>query len=66
MLLSGAVKVLNLKFVTIPKAAPAPRRAQKRSGFWVAEAVTKVLFASTTSAEIMLSSVSPLLLEMRP
>lgn len=66
MLLSGAVNVLNLKFVTMPKAAPAPRRAQKRSGFWVGDAVTSVLFARTTSAERMLSRVSPLRREMRP
>jgi hypothetical protein len=66
MLDSGAVKVLNLKFVTIPKAAPAPRRAQKRSGFCVAEAVTTELLERTTVASIMLSRVKPFEREMRP
>lgn len=45
---SGASKVLNVNDVTIPKAAPAPRRDQNRSVFSVAEAVTVVLFARTT------------------
>lgn len=58
-LFSGASKVLNVKEVTIPKAAPAPRSDQKRSAFSVAEAVTAVPFARTTCAEMRLSSVSP-------
>ena len=59
MVLSGGVNVWNLKFVTTPNEPPAPRRAQNRSGFWVFEAVTTVLLASTTVASTRLSSVNP-------
>lgn len=45
--------------VTIPYDMPAPRRAQNRSVFCVAEAVTTVLFASTTSADVKKSSARP-------
>jgi len=66
MLDSGAVKVFSLNCVTMPMAAPAPRSAQKRSRFWVGEAVTTVLFARTTVASRMLSRVRPLRRDIRP
>lgn len=55
----GAAKVLNLKEVTIPKLDPAPRKAQKRSGFSVGEAVTTVLLARTTVAAAIQSTARP-------
>jgi hypothetical protein len=52
---SGCGKAWNVKEVTTPKFAPAPRMAQKRSGFWVVEAVMMELDARTSSTDWRLS-----------
>jgi hypothetical protein len=47
----GWAKARNVKEVTTPKFAPAPRRAQKRSGLRVLEQVKWREEARTISAE---------------
>lgn len=65
-LFSGASKVLNVKEVAMPNAAPAPRRDQNRSAFCVVDAVTTEPLARTTVVERRLSSVRPLRREIKP
>lgn len=55
----GAAKVLNLKEATMPKLDPAPRKAQKRSGFSVGDAITTILLARTTVAAAIQSAARP-------
>lgn len=50
---------LTVSALTMPKLWPAPRIAQKRSWFSVAEAVTMDPVAVTRRAETMLSEASP-------
>ncbi|KAH8643183.1 hypothetical protein IG631_00646 [Alternaria alternata] len=50
----------------MPKAAPAPRRAQKRSGLDDGEAVTTLLLERTTVAETSWSRVKPCRRDDRP
>ncbi len=49
----------NVNDVTMPKLPPPPRRAQSRSLWACSLASTNVPSASTTSAAIRLSTVSP-------
>jgi hypothetical protein len=55
----GGWKVLKRNSVTTPIDPPAPRNAQKRSGFSVSEQLTTVELARTTVAPTSQSRASP-------
>lgn len=63
---SGAAKVLKRSDVTTPMELPAPRMAQKMSGFSVSETSTMVELARTTVAPVTQSRVRPFVCELTP
>ena len=63
---AGGLNVLNWYETTTPKFEPAPRRAQKRSGFWLAEQFVMVPLARTTVMAAMPSTAKPYLCELMP
>ena len=56
----------QVELVTTPKLPPPPRMAQNSSGFSFSLANTTLPSASTTSAQIRLSQVSPYFDDVQP